>query len=117
MDFAYYFLAAGTHANTEAVEGSSGWCLEFTSHQEMADYVKAKSNFPTIFAAHTQGSSASQAAAQVTGQTVAQVSNNKSKSKTSAGDNEGCDAVRGLLAAALRQMLCKKAVSVCFVFF
>ncbi|KAH9807992.1 hypothetical protein DFH28DRAFT_911765 [Melampsora americana] len=72
MDFGYYLIAASTHPQTEESRGSDGWCLEFTSHPEMAEYVASKSNFPIIFAARTQGKAVDEAIATVIGRPKSQ---------------------------------------------
>lgn len=46
MDFGYYFLASSTHPATGGNPADPGWCKEFTSNDELADYVRSKSNFP-----------------------------------------------------------------------
>jgi hypothetical protein len=100
MDFAYYLLACSTHASTEAPSGLPGWCLEFTSHDEMAMYVNKQSNFARVFAARTQGLSVAEVVSQTIGATV--MSNTKKAPKPDPGD-----VVKADLAALLRTQFCK----------
>lgn len=102
MDFAYYFLAAGTHPATEADSTLPGWSKEFTSHNEMAEYVTEKSNFPIIFAAQTQGL----AVDDVVAQTIGRKQKSRSKSGKVKKANPG-DEVKGNLARLLRTCLGK----------
>ncbi|KAH9817934.1 hypothetical protein DFH28DRAFT_889165 [Melampsora americana] len=95
MDFSYYLLACSTHASTEAPSGSPGWCLEFTSHDEMAIYVNKQSNFARVFAARTQGLSVAEVVAQTIGSKV--MSNTEKARKTDPGD-----IVKANLAALLQ---------------
>lgn len=99
MDFAYYFLAAGTHTETKADKGSGGWCLEFTSHEQMAEYVRSSCNFPTIFAARTQGLSVEKVVENVTGKKTNLVIGGVKK------PSQPADVIKGKLTKALRQML------------
>ncbi|KAH9807193.1 hypothetical protein DFH28DRAFT_1089888 [Melampsora americana] len=55
MDFGYCFLASSTNDATAGDSVDPGWCKEFTSNEEFADYARSKANFPAIFAAQTQG--------------------------------------------------------------
>lgn len=96
MNFAYYFLVAGTHAKTSKSKESDGWCLEFTSHKDMSDYVIAQSNFPVIFATRVQGASVEEAIASVIGP---KSKPNQPKPKQAA------DVVKSKLSSALRSQL------------
>ncbi|EGG06172.1 uncharacterized protein MELLADRAFT_87324 [Melampsora larici-populina 98AG31] len=95
MDFSYSLLACSTHASTEASSASPGWCREFTSHEEMAVYVNAKSNFATVFATRAQGLSVAEVVAQTIGTTA--MTNSEKARKTDPGD-----IVKRDLAALLR---------------
>lgn len=98
MDFGYYFLAASNHAPTEGGSGESGWCREFTSNDDMADYVTEKCNFGEIFAAQIQGLSVERAVANVIGKKV--------KSNGGGGKVYSADKVKGDLAKKLRADMC-----------
>ena len=67
MDFGYYFLASITHPATGGNSADPGWCQELTSHEELADYVRSESNFPTIFSVQTQGISVDKVIASAIG--------------------------------------------------
>ncbi|KAH9809637.1 hypothetical protein DFH28DRAFT_1086091 [Melampsora americana] len=95
-DFAYYFLAASTRSATQAGSEGSGWCKEYTSHNDLAKYVREECNFPTVFATHTQGLSVERAVASV----IAKRKESSIKPVSSA------DKVKGELALLLRTRLC-----------
>ncbi|EGG09342.1 uncharacterized protein MELLADRAFT_96250 [Melampsora larici-populina 98AG31] len=99
MDFAYYFIASSTYTSTKGDSEAPGWCREYTSHKDMAKYVREKCNFQTIFAAQTQGQSVDQAVAKVIG---------KNKKSTTAPVSSA-DETKGKLAKLLRAKL-KKAL-------
>ncbi|EGG12668.1 uncharacterized protein MELLADRAFT_86878 [Melampsora larici-populina 98AG31] len=67
MEFGYYLIASGTHAATNGQASEPGWCREYTSHPDMANYLHTKANFSTIFATHTQGLSVNEAVAKQIG--------------------------------------------------
>lgn len=95
MDFAYYFIAASTHVDTSGTSRSRAWCKDFTSNDDMAQYVESKSNFPMVFAAHVQGRSVDQAVAQVT------------EDKAAKNKPRNADVVKGQLVACLREAFSK----------
>lgn len=106
MDFAYYLLAAGTHPRTKADSSSPGWCLEFTSHEEMAVYVRQKANFPINFAAHTQGESVGKVVAEVIGNGMSTSKRGAKKEKPKAQKPKTkADIAKGELSAGLRELL------------
>ncbi|EGG08468.1 uncharacterized protein MELLADRAFT_84646 [Melampsora larici-populina 98AG31] len=102
MDFGYYFLASSTHPATGGDSADPGWCKEFTSNEELADYVRMKSNFPTIFAAQTQGISVDKVIASAIGKTE--------KMKMNCKRVDPGDKVKSDLAALLKSDLVLKFV-------
>lgn len=114
MDFAYYLLASSTNIQTQSDDSSSpGWCLEFTSHQDMADYVRKQANFPIIFGIHTQGRSADGVVADVdaTAKTATSTTN-QTTSTTAVDQKQTVDHVKGELGRALRQLLGKTLINI-----
>ncbi|KAH9813459.1 hypothetical protein DFH28DRAFT_1170996 [Melampsora americana] len=101
MQFAYYFLAAGTHAASSGQSAEAGWCQEYTSDEEMADYVRDKANFPTMFATHVQGLSVNEV-----------VSRQNGKRSKDAKTITPTDRVKGELSSCLRQELILLKVSI-----
>jgi hypothetical protein len=99
MDFAYYFLAATTHVDTQAPSNSmmAGWCTEYTSNKEMAEYVQTKSNFPVIFSAHVQGCAVEKVVSLATGR----------KPRDNKAAPRKADEIKGELVANLRHDLSK----------
>ena len=97
MDFGYYFLAYSTHPATGGKSADPGWCEEFTSHEELADYVRSEINFPTIFAAQTQGISV--------GKVIASAIGKKEKMKMNHKRVDPGDKVKSDLAAMLKSEL------------
>ncbi|EGG00046.1 uncharacterized protein MELLADRAFT_93877 [Melampsora larici-populina 98AG31] len=97
MDFGYYFLASSTHPATGGDSADPGWCKEYTSNEELADYVRSKSNFPTIFAAQTQGISVDKVIAKKIGKAEKMKMNQK---RVDPGDK-----VKSDLAACLKSAL------------
>ena len=97
MDFGYYFLASSTHPATGGNSADPGWCHKFTSHEELADYVRSESNFPTIFAAQTQGISVDKVIASAIGKKERMKLNHK---RVDPGDK-----VKSDLAALLKKHL------------
>ncbi|EGG10219.1 uncharacterized protein MELLADRAFT_94622 [Melampsora larici-populina 98AG31] len=96
MDFAYYFLAATTRPATQAGSEGTGWCEEYTSHPDLAEYVRKECNFPTVFATHTQGLSVEKAVASAIG---------KNKQPETTKSVSSGDKVKGDLALLLRSQL------------
>ncbi|KAH9824099.1 hypothetical protein DFH28DRAFT_1077894 [Melampsora americana] len=97
MDFGYYFLASSTHPATAGDSPDPGWCKEFTSNEELADCVRSKANFPTIFAAQTQGISVDKVIASTIGKAEKMKMRDK---RVDPGDK-----VKGELAALLKSNL------------
>ncbi|KAH9813699.1 hypothetical protein DFH28DRAFT_1083484 [Melampsora americana] len=97
MDFGYYFLASSTHPATAGDSPDPGWCKEFTSNEELADYVRSKANFPTMFAAQTQGISVNKVIASTIGKAE--------KMKMRGKRVDPGDKVKGELAALLKSNL------------
>ncbi|EGF98222.1 uncharacterized protein MELLADRAFT_96061 [Melampsora larici-populina 98AG31] len=95
MWFAYYFIAAATHAASDGKLAEPGWCKEYTSHKEMANYVVNKANFPRMFATHVQGLAVTEVVSQQNGKGT------KAATKTITPT----DCVKGELSAGLRQEL------------
>ncbi|KAH9820807.1 hypothetical protein DFH28DRAFT_1121165 [Melampsora americana] len=96
MDFGYYFLVSSTHPATGGDSADPGWCREYTSNNELAEYVRSKSNFPTIFAAQTQGISVDKVIASTIG-----------KNPRKVGRKDPGDKVKSELAALLKSELGK----------
>ncbi|KAH9823107.1 hypothetical protein DFH28DRAFT_1048686 [Melampsora americana] len=94
MQFAYCFLAADTHAASSGQSAEAEWCQEYTSHEEMADYVRNKANFPKMFATHVQGLSVNEL-----------VSRQNGKRSKDAKTITPTDRVKGELSSCLRQEL------------
>ncbi|KAH9812017.1 hypothetical protein DFH28DRAFT_899719 [Melampsora americana] len=94
MDFGYYFLVSSTHPATGGDSADPGWCREYTSNNELAEYVRSKSNFPTIFAAQTQGISVDKVIASTIG-----------KNPRKVGRKDPGDKVKSELAALLKSEL------------
>ncbi|EGG01993.1 uncharacterized protein MELLADRAFT_91747 [Melampsora larici-populina 98AG31] len=92
MSFSYYLIASSNYAATEGSSSDPGWCREFTSHNDMADYVTTKANFPTIFAAHIQGLSVNEVVAKQTGK----------KNLVRAKEPSPSDVLKGQLSHRLR---------------
>ncbi|EGG04654.1 uncharacterized protein MELLADRAFT_88710 [Melampsora larici-populina 98AG31] len=91
MQFAYYLIASTIHAATEGKKSEPGWCREYTSNKDMADYLDRKANFATIFATHIQGLAVNEAVASQIG--------GKSTSTKQASPG---DILKGKLAGKLR---------------